>query len=78
MTTNAPVEAKVKAASVATYLGSTGLLAILVAVQDNAGLLGGLPDAVEPFLLAVIPTAITYVAGWAAKHTPRRGPTLAP
>ncbi|MHC3392102.1 holin [Streptomyces lavendulocolor] len=68
----APVEKKVTAASVAAYLASTGLLAILTAIQDNAGLVGGLPDSVEPFLLALVPTAITFVAGWAAKHTPRR------
>jgi hypothetical protein len=67
----APVETKVTAASVAAYLASTGLLATLTAVQDNAGLVSGLPDAVEPFLLALIPTAITFVGGWAARHTPR-------
>jgi hypothetical protein len=67
----APVEKKVTAASVAAYLASTGLLAILTAIQDNAGLVGGLPDALEPFVLALVPTAVTFVAGWAAKHTPR-------
>lgn len=67
----APIETKVKSASIAAYLGSTGLLAVLTAIQDNAGLLAGLPDPVEPFLLALVPTAITAVAGWAAKHTPR-------
>lgn len=67
----APIEKKVSAASIAAYLASTGLLAILTAIQDNSGLLAGLPDAVEPFLLALIPTAVTFVAGWAARHTPR-------
>jgi hypothetical protein len=67
----APLEKKVTAATIAAYLGSTGLLAVLTAIQDNAGLLAGLPDPVEPFLLALVPTAITAVAGWAAKHTPR-------
>lgn len=67
----APVEKKVTAASVAAYLGSTGLLAVLTAVQDNAGLVSGLPDGIEPFVLALIPTALTFVGGWAAKHTPR-------
>lgn len=69
----APVEKKVTAASVAAYLGSTGLLAALAAIQDNSGLVGGLPDAMEPFVLALIPTAITFVSGWAARHT-HRGP----
>ncbi|SCD36958.1 hypothetical protein GA0115251_105913 [Streptomyces sp. TverLS-915] len=66
-----PVETKVKASTVAAYLASTGLLAVLTAVQDHAGLVAGLPDVAEPFVLALVPTAITAVAGWAAKHTPR-------
>lgn len=67
----APVEKKVTWASVGAYLGSTGLLAILTAVQDNAGLVAPLPDPTEPFVLALIPAALTFVGGWAAKHTPR-------
>ena len=47
MATSAPVEKKVAASSVAAFLGSTGLLAVLTAVQDNAGLVGGLPDGLE-------------------------------
>lgn len=67
----APVEKKVTAASVATFLASTGLLALLATVQDNAQLVGFLPDAVAPFILALIPTAVTFISGWAAKHSPR-------
>lgn len=67
----APVEKKVGAATVATYLASTGLLAILATVQDNARLLGWMPDSLAPFVLAVVPTAIAFVSGWAAKHSPR-------
>lgn len=67
----APVEKKVTAATIAAYLGSTGLLAVLTAIQDNAGLVGGLPDGLEPFVLALVPTAIAFVGGWAARHTPR-------
>ncbi|GAA2971375.1 holin [Streptomyces enissocaesilis] len=67
----APVEKKVSAATVAAYLGSTGLLAVLTAIQDNSGLVGGLPDGLEPFVLALIPTSLTFVGGWVAKHTPR-------
>ncbi|MDJ0461545.1 holin [Streptomyces sp. H27-C3] len=69
----APVEKKVTFATVAAYLGSTGLLAILTAVQGDAGLVAPLPDPAEPFVLALIPASITFVAGWAAKHT-HRGP----
>jgi len=67
----APVEKKVTAATVATYLASTGLLAILAAAQGNAELVGFRPDGLAPFVLAVIPTAIAFVSGWAAKHSPR-------
>lgn len=67
----APVEKKVTVASVAAYLGSVGLLAVLTAIQGDAGLVAPLPDPTEPFVLALIPTALTFVGGWAAKHTPR-------
>jgi hypothetical protein len=66
-----PVEKKVKFASFAAYVGSTGLLAGLTAVQDNAGLVGWMPDPLEPFVLALVPAGITFAAGWKAKHTPR-------
>ncbi|MFD4314972.1 holin [Streptomyces sp. NPDC058548] len=68
---NAPVEKKVTWASAAAYLGSTGVLAVLAGVQDNARLLDPLPDTLAPFVLALIPTTVTFVSGWAAKHTPR-------
>jgi hypothetical protein len=74
----APIEKKVTAASIAAYLASTGLLAVLTAIQDNAGLVGGLPDPLEPFVLALVPTAITFVGGWAARHTPRGPVDLRP
>jgi hypothetical protein len=67
----APVEKKVTAGAVATYLASTGLLAILAAAKDNAELVGFLPDGIAPFVLAIVPTAIAFVSGWAAKHSPR-------
>ncbi|MFC8176519.1 holin [Streptomyces sp. NPDC057325] len=68
---NNVIETKVKAASAAAYVGSTALLAALAAVQDHAQLLSWMPDTVSPFVLALVPTAITFVSGWAAKHTPR-------
>jgi hypothetical protein len=66
-----PVEKKVTWASVGAYLGSTGLLAILTAVQGDAGLVAPLPDPLEPFALGLVPAAITFAAGWKAKHSPR-------
>ncbi|MEU2316012.1 holin [Streptomyces albidoflavus] len=68
---SAPIETKVKASSVATYLLSLAALAILGAVTDNPGLVAGLPDVLEPFVLALVPAAASAVAGWAAPHTPR-------
>jgi hypothetical protein len=66
-----PVERKVTFATSAAYLGFTGLLGILAAVQDNERLLEPVPDGLSPFLLAIIPTLATFAAGWKAKHTPR-------
>nr|WP_119590276.1 holin [Streptomyces scabiei] len=68
---SAPIEKKVKAASAVTYLVSLAALAILGAVTDNPSLIGGMPDALEPFVLSLIPAASAAVAGWAAPHTPR-------
>lgn len=68
---SAPVETKVTAASVATYLGSTALLAVLTAAQGDARLVEFMPDGLAPFVLGAIPTAIAFVGGWVAKHTPR-------
>lgn len=67
----AAVEKKVTAASVVAYLASTGLLGVLAAVQGNARLVEWMPDALAPFVLALVPTALTFAAGWQAKHTPR-------
>ncbi|MGW6391239.1 holin [Streptomyces sp. NPDC055103] len=69
--TTVPVEKKVTWASAAAYLGSTSVLAVLAAVQDNARLLAPMPDALAPFVLALVPTAVTFVSGWAVRHTPR-------
>lgn len=71
-----PVEKKVTAASAASYVASTGLLAALAAVQDNDRLVEWMPDAVAPFVLALVPTALTFVSGWVARHTPRRPSAL--
>lgn len=46
-------------------------MAILTAVQGDAGLAAPLPEPAEPFTLALIPAAITFAAGWKTKHTPR-------
>ncbi|MEU8870419.1 holin [Streptomyces javensis] len=68
---NAPIERKVTAATAAAYVGSAGLLGALAAIQDHERLLEWMPDGLTPFVLALIPTAITAVSGWKTKHTPR-------
>ncbi|MET4927340.1 holin [Streptomyces sp. PSRA5] len=71
---NQPVEKKVSAATAGAYAGSTGLVASLVAIQDDARLVEWMPNGLTPFVLALIPAAITLVGGWVAKHTPRTIP----
>ncbi|GGS47660.1 holin [Streptomyces violaceus] len=68
---SAPIEKKVKLASVVTYLASLAGLAVLGAVTDDPSLVSGMPDALEPFVLALVPAASSAIAGWAAPHTPR-------
>ncbi|MEV7140777.1 holin [Streptomyces tauricus] len=68
---SAPIETKVKAGSAVAYVVSLAALAILGAVTDDPSLISGMPDALEPFVLALVPAAASWVAGWAAPHTPR-------
>lgn len=68
---NAPVERKVTVATAGAYVASTGLLGALAAVEDHARLLSWMSDGLSPFVLALIPAAITAVSGWQARHTPR-------
>lgn len=68
--TRAPVEGKVKWASVAAYVGAAAGLAVVQALTDTE-LIAALPDPLEPFALALLPLATTYLAGYRAGHTPR-------
>lgn len=68
---SAPIEKKVTASSALAYLASLAGLAILGGVTDDPSLINGMPDALEPFVLALVPAAASWVAGWAAPHTPR-------
>ncbi|WP_371612867.1 holin [Streptomyces clavifer] len=66
----APVETKVKAASTAAFL--VGLaIALLNAVAADSSLLGPLPAWLQAPVLALVPTALTWLAGYQARHTPR-------
>ncbi len=66
----APVEAKVKSATTATFLVSL-LIAVLNAVVADDALLGPLPPWLQAVVIAAAPTAVTFLSGWAARHTPR-------
>lgn len=68
---SAPIESKVKVSSALTYLFSLAGLAILGAVTDDPSLISGMPNVLEPFVLALLPAAAAAVGGWGAPHTPR-------
>lgn len=74
MTGRAGVERKVTAATAGAYVASASLLGALEAVQDSPGLVSWMPDWVEPFVLAVVPTTVTFVSAYQARHTPRTDP----
>ncbi|MFE7106652.1 holin [Streptomyces sp. NPDC057575] len=66
----APVEAKVKASAAASFV--TGLvIAVLNSVTADSALLGPLPSWLQAPLIAVIPAALTWLAGYQARHTVR-------
>lgn len=67
---NAPIEAKVKSATAATFVVSL-LLAVLNSVVADDSLLGPLPSWLQPVVIAVAPAAVTFLSGWAAQHSPR-------
>ncbi|NWF31283.1 holin [Streptomyces sp. PKU-EA00015] len=66
----APVETKVKAASAATFLVGIAI-AVLNAVAADSSLLGPLPAWLQAITLPLVPTALTWLAGYQARHTPR-------
>ncbi|MEV0183801.1 holin [Streptomyces sp. NPDC050625] len=66
----APVENKVKAATSATFLVSL-LIAVLNGVVADDSLLQPLPAWLQPIVIALVPTAVTFLSGWSAAHSPR-------
>lgn len=70
-TTTGPVETKVKTATAGSYLGGLTLLAILNGVNDIE-LVKSWPDWAEIIFGPIVPSLVTFIAGWLAKHTPRR------
>jgi hypothetical protein len=67
---NAPVEAKVKSATAATFIVSL-IIAVLNAVAADDTLLNPLPKWLQAIVIAVVPTAVTFLSAWSAAHTPR-------
>lgn len=67
-----PVEAKVKAATVATFLAGLAIAVLNAVVADNS-LLGPLPSWAQAPVLALVPSALAFLAGYQARHT-LRGP----
>lgn len=67
------VETKVWWATAGAYLAGVAALAVVNAVtaNDNELLIAALPDALEAFILPSVPAVVSFIAGWAAKHTPR-------
>lgn len=64
------VEAKVIASTFASAaIGTT--IAVLNDVETHNDMLGDLPAPVQAIVLIVIPTVITFMTGWTAKHTSR-------
>lgn len=64
------IELKVIAATAATFVISL-VLAVLNEIQNHHELLGSTPGALQFVIVAVIPTAVTFLSGYMAKHTPR-------
>lgn len=66
-----PVEVKVKAMTLVSYLGGVAGVAVLQALNADHSLIEFLPDWVEAVAIPLLPTALAAVAGYRAKHTPR-------
>lgn len=73
----APVESKVKAATAVSFAVSL-VVVLLNAVVGNSQLLHPLPSWLQGLVIAVAPPLATFLAGWAAPHTPRVAPVPDP
>lgn len=66
-----PIEWKVKVAALATYIGSVALLGLLQAFSTDVDLFGAIPAWLGVILTPILPTFITALSAYVAKHTPR-------
>lgn len=71
---NWPLEPKVKAATLSSYLGSLLVVAgtNIAQDEDHALLLGTMPEWLESLLLPLVPALAALGAGYWAKHQLRR------
>ncbi len=65
----APVERKVQASTAAAAVSGLALW-----ILGRYIFKGSVPDVVASWVYVVIPSAITFMAGYAARHTPRPVP----
>ena len=65
------IETKVTNASVMTYFGVVALLTILESIS-SLDLIPDMPGWLTVIITPVIPAAMTFLAGYASRHTPRR------
>ncbi|HSZ38456.1 MAG TPA: hypothetical protein VK817_00715 [Trebonia sp.] len=63
-----PVETKVQASTAAAALSGLALFALGRYVFK-----GAVPDVVTSWVYVIVPSVITFAAGYLAKHTPRPG-----
>jgi hypothetical protein len=68
-----PIELKVIASATATASAGVAIAALNAVEADNS-LLGPLPAWAQAIALAVVPPALTFLAGYRARHTPRTDP----
>jgi hypothetical protein len=63
------VEPKTKWGAIAAYLGTAALLAAVeIFTNDQELLVAVLPDAVEVFVLPLVPAIVSLAAAYKAKH----------
>lgn len=67
---NAPVEKKVSAATIAS-LAAALAITLLNATVGNADLMGSTPAWLQHLATLIVPPLVTFLGGYAARHTPR-------
>lgn len=66
----AAIEKKVQASTAASFVVSL-VVVLLNAVAGHSQLLGSLPAWLQGLIIAIAPPLATFLAGWAAPHSPR-------